>query len=293
MRRSRASLVAAAVLCLMSALPAAGENTDPGNDGSQYAWAENVGWISAEPSGNDGPGMQVGDNELSGWMWGENVGWVSLSCDNTLSCATTDYGVVNDGNGMLAGYAWSENAGWLSFACEDTASCGSADHGVEIDPESGDFSGHAWGENIGWISFNCANTDSCATVDHKVRTGWKCSPAPGAPSGSPGVTLDKSGSDVLLTWDLVPAATGSDIVRGDIACLQSSGGDFTACTGICLDNNRTTTSMLDSATPPSGQGYWYSVRGQNCGGNGTYDSRGVSQVGLRDAEIAGSGDDCP
>ena len=46
------------------------ENVDPSNDGSQYAYAENAGWINAEPSGDGGPGVTVADFELSGWMWG-------------------------------------------------------------------------------------------------------------------------------------------------------------------------------------------------------------------------------
>src|SRR4029434_8427813 len=50
------------------------ENIDPADDTSQYAWAENIGWLNAEPSGDGGPGVQVGDSQLSGWMWGENMG---------------------------------------------------------------------------------------------------------------------------------------------------------------------------------------------------------------------------
>ena len=38
---------------------------------------------------------------------------------------------------------------------------------------------------------------------------------------------------------------------------------------------------------------FFLVRGQNCGGNGAYDTDQLGQVGLRDAEIAASGKDCP
>jgi len=62
------------------------ENIDPGGDGSKYAWAENIGWINAEPSGNGGPGVQVSDFEVTGYMWGENAGWISLSCRNGATC---------------------------------------------------------------------------------------------------------------------------------------------------------------------------------------------------------------
>jgi hypothetical protein len=87
------------------------ENIDPDNDGSQYAWCENIGWLNAEPLGDGGPGMDVGDFDVIGYLWGENIGWISLSCENTAGCETVDYGVENDGCGGLKGYAWGENVG--------------------------------------------------------------------------------------------------------------------------------------------------------------------------------------
>ena len=82
------------------------ENIDPDDDDSQYAYGENVGWLNAEPSGDGGPGVEVTDSNLTGYIWAENIGWVSLSCENTSSCATVDYGVTNNGYGKLSGYAW-------------------------------------------------------------------------------------------------------------------------------------------------------------------------------------------
>ena len=103
-----------------------------------------------------------------------------------------------------------------------------------------------------------------------------------------------SGSDALLSWGSIVGETGYDIARGDLGNLRSSGGDFSAATTTeeCLDNNRTTSSMRFSGTPAVGDGFWFLVRGQNCGGNGTYDTGAASQSGLRDTEIAGSGNDC-
>jgi len=118
------------------------ENIDPNNDGSQYAYGENVGWINLQPL--QGPGVTVTDTGLTGYAWGENIGWISLSCTNTNSCATVEYGVKNDGAGNLSGYAWGENVGWINFAPQGG--------GVFIDA-SGNFNGTAWGENIGWITF--------------------------------------------------------------------------------------------------------------------------------------------
>lgn len=258
----------------------AAENIDPAGDDSRYAWGENVGWINAEPSGDGGPGVKVDDFELTGYMWGENVGWISLSCRNDSSCGTTAYGVINDGAGVLSGYAWSENVGWINFA--------PAMAGVVIDAATGEFSGEAWGENVGWIRFASNGVNPFV-----VTTGWNCDPAPAAPSGSPGLAIGKSGTDAELWWGVMAGATGYDVVVGDLGTLRSSGGDFAAATSACLSSHLTTTSVTESSTPAAGQGIWFLVRGANCGGNGSHDSGGAGQVGLRDAEIAGSGNDCP
>jgi hypothetical protein len=132
------------------------ENIDPDNDGSQYAWGENVGWINFQPS--FGPGVTVTDSAMTGYAWAENVGWINLS--------SSYGGVSNDGSGNLSGYAWSENTGWISFSCSNTGSCGLANYGVNIDPNTGVFSGYAWGENIGWINFATITGGS-------VKTSWR------------------------------------------------------------------------------------------------------------------------
>jgi hypothetical protein len=120
------------------------ENIDPYEDDSQYAYGENVGWLNFEPS--EGNGVHVSEAQLTGYVWAENIGWMSLSCENTSSCGTVDYGVTNDGAGNLAGYAWAENVGWISFSCENTVSCGAVDYGVTIDADDGELHGYAWGD---------------------------------------------------------------------------------------------------------------------------------------------------
>ena len=111
------------------------ENIDPYEDGSQYAYGENVGWLNFEP--NEGPGVHVSADKLTGYVWAENIGWLNLS-------PALYGGVVNDGTGQLSGYAWGENVGWINFAPNYG--------GVTIDAD-GDFDGWAWGENVGWINF--------------------------------------------------------------------------------------------------------------------------------------------
>jgi len=125
------------------------ENIDPHNDGSQWAYGENVGWFNFEPS--FGPGVTVTDMTVDGYVWQENIGWINLSPQNY-------GGVFNDGNGNLNGYGWSENVGWINF--------NTAYAGVHVD-ESGNFYGWAWGENVGWIHFN-----STTPVAYGVQTAW-------------------------------------------------------------------------------------------------------------------------
>jgi hypothetical protein len=129
-------------------------NIDPNDDGSQYAYGENVGWLNFEP--NHGAGVTVSDMNLTGYVWAENIGWINL--DPNFG------GVTNDGTGLLSGYAWGENVGWVNF---NPKVPGDPNHyGVTIDHE-GIFAGWAWGENIGWI-----HLASSTPVAYKVRTAW-------------------------------------------------------------------------------------------------------------------------
>ncbi len=184
-------LRAAAIAAVLGATVAvvSADNADQNNNGSHYAWGENVGWLNARPSGDaygpGGSGMQVSDTDVTGYLWGENIGWISLSCknDNTCGGAGGNWGVRNDGAGHLSGYAWAENAGWISFSCSNNAAtcAGTANYGVTINgynvttphAEAGTFTGYAWGENIGWINFSCKNNPStCASNGNfQVQTG--------------------------------------------------------------------------------------------------------------------------
>jgi hypothetical protein len=132
-------LLAALVLCVNAGFA---ENIDPYEDGSQYAYGENVGWLNFEPN-ITGPnvGATVTDEKLTGFIWAENIGWINLS-------PVSYGGVTNDGSGNLSGYAWGENVGWISFSPNYG--------GVTIDAD-GNFSGWAWCENIGWVIFQSAD----------------------------------------------------------------------------------------------------------------------------------------
>jgi hypothetical protein len=254
-----------AMLLLLGAGPVrAAENIDLSGTGEQFAWAENAGWLNAEPGGNGGAGVEVRDFALAGYLWGENVGWVSVS------------GVRNDGQGQLSGFAWSENAGWIDF--------GPSNAGVVVDPATGLFGGRAWGENVGWISFDWASGGS------RVRTAWTCSPAPPPPATAPSLSAVRLTAGVHLSWSAPSGATAYDVVMGSLDDLRATAGDFTIATDACLAGKTTATS-LDLAGLAGGN-VWYLVRAANCGGPGTYDS-GATQSGSRDPEIAASGAACP
>ena len=153
--RMAISILAALLIGAAAEIVQAG-NIDPDNQGEQYAWGENVGWINFKPS--QGPGVTVTSAAVTGFAWAENVGWINLS--------PADGGVMNDGLGRLSGFAWGENIGWINFAPVGA--------GVNIDA-NGRFLGFAWGENIGWINFS---------VPSGVRTSFsRGTPAPTLSAG--------------------------------------------------------------------------------------------------------------
>lgn len=266
-----ALFVLQAATILIAARPAAAENIDPAN---KYAWSENMGWFNAQPSGPGGSGVQVSDAGLTGYMWSENAGWISL--------AGSGYGVANDGCGVLTGYAWSENTGWINFA--PTTCGGDPTCGVKISPATGGFSGRAWSENAGWITFSSAGPNP-----YHVATSWRRV----TPVGATGVLAIKAGTDMTLSWTPVSGAASYDIVRGGLVALRSTNGNFQSATQACAVDNAVGSSFTTSATPSIGDGFWFLVRGSNCGGAGTYNSGATSQVGSRDAGINASGNSCP
>jgi len=260
------------------AIPAvAGTNIDTGN---RYAWGENVGWSDWHGDGTSS-GVVVGATYLSGSVWFENTGWLILGNGAPANgvhygnATSSDFGANIDPQGNLSGLAWGENIGWVNF---DTSSAGSDRARLDYCSR---LRGLAWGENIGWINLD----DATRFVG--------LDPSGPAPSGTPFLTM-MSGGGGTLAWTLLQGATGYDMVRGDLATLVTSQGNFTTATTSCLGDNMTGfNTLVDAAMPASGQGFWYLTRGVACGGNGTYDSLAPSQVAPRDAKINASMLSCP
>ena len=143
-------IIVSSLFIFLSASFAYAENIDPNEDGSQYAYGENIGWVNFEPNiAEPNVGVTVTSEKLTGFIWAENIGWVNLDPNDD----DPNSGVKNDGTGLLTGFAWGENVGWMNF---NPKVPGDANHyGVIIDGE-GNFDGWAWGENIGWINFQPA-----------------------------------------------------------------------------------------------------------------------------------------
>ncbi len=94
-----------------------------------------------------------------------------------------------------------------------------------------------------------------------------------------------------LWWSSVGGSTGYDVVRGDLALLGASAGDFTVATQQCLADDAAHTSLAFAPAPPAGQGWWFLVREVAASGPGTWDDG--TQAGSRDAEIDASAAACP
>lgn len=190
---------ATGILLLLFNIVAFAGNIDPDDDGSKYAWGENIGWINFEPTNR--PGVTVADTTVTGYGWSENTGWINMD--------PAYGGVTNDGNGNLSGYAWGENTGWISFSCENTGSCATVDYGVTIDPDTGVFSGYAWGENVGWISFQS---------NEKVKTSWRMAPLD---SDDDGIPDDLENSSLCL--DASDADTDDDGILDGVEDINQDG----------------------------------------------------------------------
>jgi hypothetical protein len=113
------------------------------------------------------------------------------------------------------------------------------------------------------------------------------------PMGSPLLTVSDDNVTATVTWASLAGATAYDLVKGGLASLRSSGGDFAISTAACIANDAAATSATDAVTPAAGDGAWYLARGVSCGGHGTYDSGAPRQTGSRDAEIGASAAACP
>jgi len=113
------------------------------------------------------------------------------------------------------------------------------------------------------------------------------------PGNSAALAGTRVGVAARLTWPAFARASGYDVVRGSLAQLRA-GGSFATATDSCRANDTPATMLDDATLPAPSNGFWYAVRGVNCGGAGSYDdSAGTGQAGSRDPGIAASPNSCP
>ncbi len=96
------------------------------------------------------------------------------------------------------------------------------------------------------------------------------------------------------SWNAVTAAVTYDVVRGDLAILRATGGDFTQALEACSADNQPATALPLGGSPPVGSGWWFIGRPNYPGGPGTYDDGwGMAQAAPRDASINAAPATCP
>ena len=142
----------AMLMVLVCALAGAGWAASTINNGNQYAYGANVGWVNAR--GDITNGAVIGEFVCSGYLYGANVGWISLGNGAPTNGvrygngAASDFGVNNDGLGNLSGYAYGANIGWINFE---------TNYGKpKVNLLTGNLDGYIWSANAGWISLSNA-----------------------------------------------------------------------------------------------------------------------------------------
>jgi hypothetical protein len=78
------------------------------------------------------------------------------------------------------------------------------------------------------------------------------------PAEVSGLTIDPDRR--TLRWSGLPGARSYDVVRGDLGNLRS-GGTSASCAAMA-----TAVTTADDPAPPPPGGFWYLVRGSDCGG---------------------------
>lgn len=134
----------------------------------------------------------------------------------------------------------------------------------------------------------CVSIDpTCDGVDDD------CDGVPDDDVVAPTVLAEVACSADQLVWEPVFFVTGHDVVRGDLAALRASGGDFAAAVESCLAPSAPGTAVDLGSDPAPGAAWWYLARARNCAGTASWDTAGAGQAAPRDAALAASPASCP
>jgi hypothetical protein len=181
------------------------------------------------------------------------------TCDP--STGACNFSNVTDGTTCSDNSVCTDGDTCVGGACLAGASIVCSDGNVCTDDSCGPTAGCVYANNTNACDDGngCTSGDACA--------GGSCVGAViTAPSEVSGVTVAKTGGDATIAWSLAIGATTSDVLRGDLASLPvgPDGGDE-----VCF-GNLVGTTLVDSAVPISGAGFWYLSRGENTCGSGTF-----------------------
>jgi len=106
--------------------------------------------------------------------------------------------------------------------------------------------------------------------------------------------LVTSGDKATLSWDSLDWAASYDVVKGDLATLRDTGGEFALAVTSCLASGTASPLAQDAESPYEGSGFFYLVRGvSELDEGGTYDSGGSNQMYTRDPGVEASSVACP
>lgn len=96
-----------------------------------------------------------------------------------------------------------------------------------------------------------------------------------------------------VSWDSVPGAEGYDVLRGDLASLSQTGGDWSVSVDLCLADSTAGTTVSIPGNPGPGATWWYLVRAERSGTPTSYDAVTSTQRGTRDDGIDAAPERCP
>ena len=98
----------------------------------------------------------------------------------------------------------------------------------------------------------------------------------------PEIRLSKPNvTDLAVSWDAFAGVDSWDVIGGSLTDLLGANGNFIPATDECLADNQAGTTY-QQATSEGGDADWFLVRASSCGQNGTVNSNGPHQTGLRD-----------
>jgi hypothetical protein len=193
---------------------------------------------------------------------------------------TPDFDSAAFGNGVLSG-------DWFNSDPDNAQGTPDADLRVRIarltlqDAQPGDAISGSLG--VGW-----QQDGSGPFTLNSVEIEFGCA----SPAATPELALEQTDGETRISWTAVPLVPVYDVIRGDLALLRATGGDFSASTVECMADNASHTLVGHPGSPPPSGGFWFLARAVSCS-RGTYDSEGPAQVEPRDAEIAAAAEACP